>query len=136
MIDPLETILKWLAARMTGIGGRAANKHRFTDGWPKGQKAASVHQDDLNTTLYGKVHEARVEVRLYGPGPVEIGDLYRELIQLCTSSHRNEVVTSQGTALIYECVLGTGLTTVFDDDLSEEIGIVYLFAMIAQEAVA
>jgi hypothetical protein len=135
MIDPLETIIKWLAARMTGISGRAANKHRFTDGWTKGQKAASVHEDDINAALYGKVHEARVEVQLYG-SKIEIVDLYRELVQLCIDSHRNEVVTSQGTALIYECMLGTGLTTVFDDDLNEDIGVVYLFAMIAQDAVS
>jgi hypothetical protein len=136
MIDPLETIVKWLAANMTGISGRAANKHRFTDGWTRGQKAASVHEDDLNTALYGNVHEARVEVRLYGASKTDLSTLFQELVTLCKASNRKHVVTSQGTALIYEAMLGSGLTTVFDDDLEQEIGIVYVFAMIAQEAVA
>lgn len=136
MIDPLETIVKWLAANMTNAGGRVANKHRFTDGWTKGQKAVSVHVDDLNVALYGAVHEARVEVRLYGATKAEIVDLYRDLAQLCAASHRNQVTTSQGTALIYECALGAGLTTIWDDDLAQEVGINYLFAMIAQEAVS
>jgi len=136
MTDPLETIIKWLATRLTGINGRAANKHRFTDGWSKGQKAASVHDDDISQALYGAVHEVRVEVRLYGSNKADIVDLYRGLIALCDNSHRNEVATSQGTALIYFCTLGTGLTTVFDNDLSQDVGIVYLYAEIAQEAVA
>lgn len=135
MIDPMETIIKWLAGGLTLAGGRVANKHRFTDGWPAGQSAVSVHEDDIGQSLYGAVHEARVEARLYG-NPVMIGDLYRAIAALCTESARSHVVTSQGTALIYYCMLGSGLTTVYDDDLGVDVGVVSLFAMIAQEAVA
>lgn len=133
-IDPLETIIKWLAARLTAVGGRVANKHRYTSGWTKGQKAASVHPDDIGSELYARVHLARVEVRLYGT-PVEIGGLYSDIEVLCRDSNRNLVVTSQGTALVQFCNLSSGLSTVYDDDLMMDVGVVYLFAMIAQNPV-
>lgn len=134
MIDPLETMIKWLAEKLTAVDGRVANKHRFTDDWQRGQMAASVHPDDMSDELYGRLHLARVEVRLYG-SPVEIGSLFNGTEAACRASNRNHVVTSQGTALMQFCNLSSGLTTVWDDDLRQDVGIVYLFAMIAQDPV-
>lgn len=136
MIDPLETVIKWLAANLSAIEGRAANKHRFTDDWELGQKAVSVHEDDISSEVYAKLHTARVEVRLYGASSVEINDLYHGIETLCRASNRNTVVTSQGTALIHFCNLASGLSKPFDDDLGQDVGILYLFAMIAQDAVS
>jgi hypothetical protein len=136
MIDALETMIKWLAADMSGIAGRCANKHRFGLDWQPGTKAASVHPDDLTSTAYGRLHEARVEMRLYGASAAEIGDLYNELAELCRNAGRKHVVTSQGTALVHFCTLASGLTITFDDDLARDIGVVYVFGMIAQDAVS
>jgi hypothetical protein len=134
MIDALETIIKWLAAGLPSAGGRVANKHRYSDGWTKGQVAVSVHPDDMGSELYGKLHLARVEVRLYGT-PMQIGDLHNEIDALCRGSNRAHVSTSQGTALMQFCQIASGLSTVYDDDLHQDVGIVYLFAMISQQAV-
>jgi hypothetical protein len=134
-VDPLETMIKWLAANLSAAGGRVANKHRFTDGWTYGQSAVSVHPDEISTEAYAKVHLARVECRLYGASAVEIGTLYNGIQELCRSSNRNQVVTSLGTALMQFCSLSSGLSVVWDDDLNQDIGIIYLFAMIAQDSV-
>lgn len=134
MIDALETIIKWLTSNLSAVGGRVANKHRFSDGWAKGLRAASVHPDDMNRELYARLLLARVEVRLYGT-PVEIGEMFAEISGLCRASNRAHVVTSQGTALMQFCNLSSGLSTVYDDELQTDVGILYLFAMISQDPV-
>jgi hypothetical protein len=135
MIDPLETIIQWLASEMSTCAGRVANNHRFTDAWTRGQRAMSVHDDDLGQELYGAIHTGILEVRMYGATKAEINSVFLELQQLCRDSKRFEVATSQGSALVHYCFVSSGMTTPYDDDLRQDIGIAYLQYMVAQDAV-
>lgn len=58
MIDPLETIITWLATALTSVSGRVAGKHRYGNGWTESQTGVSVHFDGGAPELYAPVHTA------------------------------------------------------------------------------
>lgn len=135
MIDALETMIQWLEADLTSVGGRVAGKHRFPGTWTPGQKAVSVHEGQSESELYAPVRVARLEMRIYGANTADIQDVFGAITTLCRTKKRFTVTTSQGTALVHYVKQSSGFSLPFDDDIKMTIGVCFFEAMVAEEAV-
>lgn len=135
-IDPLETIITWLASALTIVEGRVAGKHRYGEGWSESQTGVSVHMDGGAVDLYSPVTEPRLEVRIYASDQPKVVDVWRALIALSRAQERFAVVTSKGTALVHSFKPESGLSMPYDEILKKDLGVVFFTSKISEEAVA
>lgn len=134
-IDPLETIIHWLAGALTSVNGRVAGKHRYGETWKENETGVSVHLDQGSPDLYAPVQAPRLELRIYADDQVKVVRVWQELVALSRSRERFTVSTSQGAALVQYFVPRTGLSIPYDDVLRMDVGVVFFEAMISEEAV-
>ncbi len=135
VIDPLETIITWLEAALTGVSGRMAGKHRYGAGWTEGQTGVSVHLDGGTPELYAPVANCRMELRIYAADQVKIVTVYRALIGLSRANARFVVTVSNGDALVHYFLPATGLSLIYDDVLRKDVGVVFFDALVSEAAV-
>lgn len=136
--DPLEAIIKWLAADLALAQGRVAGKHRYgvetvSDGWSLDALGVVVSMDDGLGAIYGKLIKARMEINIYAPKREFIADAWRALEALADTKRRFTVTTSLGTVLVYCFNQQSGFSFVYDEDLQLEVGIVFYQAQVAKE---
>jgi hypothetical protein len=135
-IDPLEVVIKWLAANLTKAGGRVAGKHRYGVEWKSDQLGVSVILDGGQPELYGSTSKIRVEVQIRAEKRIEVIDAWRELVDLSRESERTVVSTSLGSALMHYFKQDSGFSILYDKDLNKEMGLAFFEALVAEEAVA
>lgn len=136
VIDPLETIITWLEAALTGVSGRVAGKHRYGAGWTESHTGVSVHLDGGIPELYAPVATCRFEVRIYATEQPSVTTVWRELQTLSRANERFTVTTSLGDALVHYFKPVSGLSIPYDEVLRMDVGVVFFEAMIAEAAVA
>jgi hypothetical protein len=135
VIDPLETVITWLEAALTGVSGRVASKHRYGAGWSESQTGVSVHLDGGTPEIYAPVAMTRLEVRIYADDQVKVMDVYRALVALSRGSARFAVVTTKGSALVHYFLPVSGLSMPYDEVLRMDVGVVFFEAMVSETTV-
>jgi hypothetical protein len=135
-IDPLEVIIKWLTNTLTRVSGRVAGKHRYGSGWTEAQTGVSVRFDGGTFDNDSPIAVPRLEVLIHSNDMAAIVDVYRDLVKLGRDNVRFKVDTSKGTALVHYFKVQTPLSTLYDEDLRMDYGMVFFEAMVSEEAVS
>ena len=135
VIDPLETIITWLEAALTGVSGHVAGKHRYGAGWTESQVGVSVHLDGGTPELYAAVSTSRFEVRIYAADQPSVTAVWQALQALSRNTERFKVTTTKGAALVHYFKPVSGLSIPYDDVLRMDVGVVFFEAMIAEAAI-
>lgn len=135
-IDPLEAIITWLEANLSGVSGRVASKHRYGEGWTESQTGVSVHLDGGKPDLYTNVVTARLEIRIYADDQVDVVSTWRELVGLSRANERFTVaVSGDNTALVHYFKPESVLSLLYEDVLKMDMGVVFFNAMMSEAAV-
>jgi hypothetical protein len=132
IIDPLETIIQWLTNHLKSTSGRVAGKHRFGDTWAADETGISAQLDGGVFEVYGEIAMPRIELRIYGKDQEAMVEAYRELTGLCRDQKRFVVETSKGNALVYFVKPESSLSTLYDEDLRRDCGMVFLQSWISE----
>ncbi len=138
MVDPLEAVIKWLAADAALaaiVSGRIAAKHRYADkrdGWPIDQPGLMVRLDGGAPDLYATLQPIRLEVRCYAPSQYLASRTWQRLVELSRETDRQPVLTSGGPALLYRFNQASGSSMLFDPDLGLDFLMCFFEAMIAE----
>lgn len=135
VIDPLESVIVWLAEKLTIVEGRVAGKHRYGAGWSRDQCGVSVHLDGGGQDIYASVTKPRLEIRIYANDQVKIVDVWRELVRLSRDNARFAVNTSKGAALIHYFLAEASLSILYEDEINMDMGIIFFECMISEEVV-
>jgi hypothetical protein len=137
MVDPLEVVIAYVKTKLSSsVGDRVASKQRFNEAWEVDQSALRIRQDGGNPDLYSQVSNIRVEVSMYGKDTPTISRLWGELVALTRQDTRDPVVITDGsTALLLSFNQDSGLSFLFDEDLSSDYGMAFFSAIVAEEEV-
>jgi hypothetical protein len=135
-IDPLEAIITWLEANLSGVSGRVAAKHRYGEGWTEGQTGVSVHMDGGTPDLYVNVAPVRLEVRIYATDQVDVVTIWRTLVGLSRTYERFTVaISGSKTALVHYLHPESMLSLLYDETLRMDMGVVFFETLVSEAAV-
>jgi len=139
VIDPLETViqyLKGLPSLVDLLGDRIASKHRYGESWAVGEPSLTVRLDGGVPDLYVPVQQPRLEVRCYASDQPHAMWVWANLLTITRSTHRVQVATTRGPALLHYLQQASGPSLLFDDQLSMDFVLCFLEALVAEQAVA
>ncbi len=139
MIDPLETVLKWLgqdAPLAALVETRLAAKHRYGDGWLVTQPGLMVRLDGGLPDLYGALQPIRLEVRAYAPSQVEAMAVWRRLVEISRTTERRPVLTSEGSGLLYRFNQASGPSLLYDNDAKLDFVLCFFEALVSEDEAA
>jgi hypothetical protein len=135
-IDPLEAIITWLEANLSGVSGRVAAKHRYGEGWTEGQTGVSVHMDGGTPDLYVNVAPVRLEVRIYATDQVDVVTIWLTLVGLSRTYERFTVaISGSKTALVHYLHPESMLSLLYDETLRMDMGVVFFETLVSEAAV-
>lgn len=142
MIDPLEAVIKWLAADpalVELVGTRIAAKHRYGDsvnGWATTQAGLMLRLDGGLPELYVPVQAVRIEARCYAPSQVQAMAIWRRLVEISRDTSRQTVLTTEGGALLHALNQASGPSLLYDSDAALDFVMCFFETFVAEEAVA
>lgn len=142
MIDPLEAVLKWLqadAALAELVGSRIASKHRYGEGadsmrWSTDQASLTVRLDGGQPDLYVPLQNVRLEVRCYAPSQYLASRIWQRVVEVSRETSRQPVLTSGGAALLHRLNQESSASMLYDRDLGLDLVLVFLSALVGEEA--
>jgi hypothetical protein len=138
VIDPLEVVIKWLAADAALaelVSGRVASKHRYGDavtGWLVSQAGLMVRLDGGLPDLDATLQPIRLELRCYASSQVEATAIWRRLVEISRDTDRRSVMTTNGGGLLYRFNQSSGPSMLYDQDAKLDFVMAFFDALVAE----
>lgn len=138
MIDPLETVLAYLAAEpalVALVDTRIAAKHRYAETWTRGQSAIMVRLDGGPPELYVNLQVVRLEARCYAASQAEAAEIWRALVGVSRAACRESVPVTDGTALLHYLLQESGPSLLYDGEARMDFCLCFFGAAVSEDPV-
>lgn len=135
MIDPLETVIKWLqqdAFLAALVGTRIAAKHRYGETWKATEPGLMVRLDGGTPDLYAAVQPIRLEIRCYAPSQPQAMAVWRRLVEISRATDRRPVLTASGGGLLYFFNQSSGPSLLYDQEVKLDFTMCFFDALVAE----
>lgn len=119
------------------VDDRIAAKHRYSDGWDRGQTSIVVRLDLGTPELYVEDQRNNLEARCYGSSMYEAVRMANGLIEVTRASYRQTVDLADGSrALLYWLHPVSQPVANWDPDVEMDFASIILESLVAETALA